>query len=550
MIEQGGEGMIENKAMNKEVITGNDFKRMIAGAYNEFSLQHERINELNVFPVPDGDTGTNMLRTLGAVARAVSEAKEEGIGSIAKRAADSAIMGARGNSGVILSQIFRGLGRGLAGKHEVHSAVLGKAFQYGVLYAYRSVSKPVEGTILTVAKGIAKGAYQAVRSDLPISDILEAAIKAGNVELKRTPELLPALKAAGVVDAGGQGLIVFLQGCLQGLGGEFSSPNIDFEMSYKAAKIMPQVEFEITRPYCTEFMVKNTKVTVAEVKRILDEMGDSVVIADGGEVLKVHIHTGHPGLILESAVGWGTLHDIKIDNMADQHRTTLVAEANSKPKVKTAIISVAAGDGLAGIMENLGAHITIAGGQSMNPAVEEFIDAVHSDVAEKYIILPNNSNIILAAVQVKKLLGDRVEVVSTVNTPQGLAALVAYDDTVGFAENVKKMTASIAEVKEASLTMAVRDSKVGEELVEEGSYIGVIGGKVQVYGTEMNHTLIDTVKAIVDDTSELVSLYYGGKIEEAEAQVVAKELTEAMPALEVEVYAGGQPNYYFLISVE
>lgn len=546
MLNNGGERM----TINKEVITGNDFKRMIAGAYNEFSLQHEKINQLNVFPVPDGDTGTNMLRTLGAVARAVAESQEEGIGSIAKRAADSAIMGARGNSGVILSQIFRGLGRGLAGKHEVTSAGLGKAFQYGVLYAYRAVSKPVEGTILTVAKGIAKGAYHAVRADLPISDILETAIEAGNVELKRTPELLPALKAAGVVDAGGQGLIVFLQGCLQGLGGDFASPSLDFEMSYKAAKIMPQVEFEIAHPYCTEFMVKNTKATVAEVKKVLTEMGDSVVIADGGEVLKVHIHTGHPGLVLECAVGWGTLHDIKIDNMADQHRSTLVSEVSNKEKVKTAIITVAAGDGLADIMKNLGAHMTILGGQSMNPAVEEFIDAVHRDIAEKYIILPNNSNIILAAAQVKKLLGDRVEIVPTVNTPQGLAALVAFDDAADIAENVQKMTDSIKTVKEASLTMAVRDSKVGEELVREGSYIGVIGGKVKVYGAEMNATLVDTVKAILDDTSELVSLYYGDEVTEDEAKEVAEMLEEALPELEVEVYAGGQPNYYFLISVE
>lgn len=546
MLNNGGERM----TINKEVITGNDFKRMIAGAYNEFSLQHEKINQLNVFPVPDGDTGTNMLRTLGAVARAVAESQEEGIGSIAKRAADSAIMGARGNSGVILSQIFRGLGRGLAGKHEVTSAGLGKAFQYGVLYAYRAVSKPVEGTILTVAKGIAKGAYHAVRADLPISDILETAIEAGNVELKRTPELLPALKSAGVVDAGGQGLIVFLQGCLQGLGGDFASPSLDFEMSYKAAKIMPRLEFEIAHPYCTEFMVKNTKATVAEVKKVLTEMGDSVVIADGGEVLKVHIHTGHPGLVLECAVGWGTLHDIKIDNMADQHRSTLVSEVSNKEKVKTAIITVAAGDGLADIMKNLGAHMTILGGQSMNPAVEEFIDAVHRDIAEKYIILPNNSNIILAAAQVKKLLGDRVEIVPTVNTPQGLAALVAFDDAADIAENVQKMTDSIKTVKEASLTMAVRDSKVGEELVKEGSYIGVIGGKVKVYGAEMNATLVDTVKAILDDTSELVSLYYGDEVTEDEAKEVAEMLEEALPELEVEVYAGGQPNYYFLISVE
>ncbi|WP_199883813.1 DAK2 domain-containing protein [Anaerosinus massiliensis] len=548
MRENGGEGMTKNK----EVITGNDFKRMIAGAYSEFNLEHEKINQLNVFPVPDGDTGTNMLRTLGAVARAVAEApQDEGIGSVARRAADSAIMGARGNSGVILSQIFRGIGRGLAGKHEVHSAGLGKAFQYGVLYAYRSVAKPVEGTILTVAKGIAKGAYHAVRADLSIADILEEAIKAGNVELARTPELLPALKAAGVVDAGGRGLIVFLQGCLQGLGGEFSSPELDFEMSYKAAKIMPTVDFEIARPYCTEFMVKNTKVTVEEIRRVLGELGDSLVVADGSDIVKVHIHTGHPGTVLECAVGWGgTLHDIKIDNMADQHRAILLPNASKKTKLKTAIIAVAAGDGLADMMKSLGADIVISGGQSMNPAVEEFIDAVHQDIAEKYIVLPNNSNIILAAAQVKKLLGDRVEIVSTTNTPQGLAALVAYDREADILKNVEEMNVAIKEVKEASLTMAVRDSFVEETLVKEGSYIGVIGGKVKVFGADMIKTLIDTVKAIAGDDSEIISLYYGEDLDETKAKKIAAAVETAFPEMEVQVYAGGQANYHFIMSVE
>lgn len=535
---------------NQEIITGNDFKRMIAGAYSAFLLEHENINQLNVFPVPDGDTGTNMLRTLGAVARTVAEASEEGIGSLAKRAADSAIMGARGNSGVILSQIFRGLGRGLAGKHQVCSAGLGKAFQYGVLYAYRAVAKPVEGTILTVAKGIAKGAHRAVRDNLPISDILETAIAAGNKELERTPELLPALKAAGVVDAGGRGLIVFLQGCLQGLGGQYAMADTSFEMRFKSERIMPQPAFEIARPYCTEFMVKNTLVNIKEIRTMLSIMGDSLVLADGGEVIKVHIHTGHPGAVLEQAVGWGTLHDIKIDNMADQHRNILIEEISTPVKADMAIISIAAGDGLARIMKELGAAITISGGQSMNPAVEEFIDAVHQDIAEKYIILPNNSNIVLAAAQVKKLLGDQVEIVPTMNTPQGLAALVAYDPALAFAENIKKMTAAIQPIKEASLTKAVRDSKIGDTLVKAGAYIGVIGGKVKVHGQAVAEVLVDTVNLLADQYSEMVTLYYGAEVTELEAKEYANYLMEALPDLSVEVYEGGQPHYYFVISVE
>lgn len=537
-------------AANREVITGNDFKRMIAGAYSAFLIEHEKINDLNVFPVPDGDTGTNMLRTLGAVASAVNDAKEEGIGSLAKRAADSAIMGARGNSGVILSQIFRGIGRGLAGKQEVNSTELGKAFQYGVLYAYRSVATPVEGTILTVAKGIAKGAYHAVRGDLAIADILEEAIKAGNKELARTPEILPALKAAGVVDAGGRGLIVFLQGCLEGLGGNFVPTDVTFEMRYKAERIMPEQEVEIARPYCTEFMIRNTKAAVNEVRKVLGEMGDSLVVAPGTELLKVHIHTGHPGLVLEKAVGWGTLHDIKIDNMADQHRSILVERSADQPMAKLAVISVAAGAGIEKMMRELGAKLIISGGQSMNPSVEEFMDALHSEVAEKYIILPNNRNVVLAAAQVKKLLGDKVDVIPAVNTPQGLAALVAYDAAATMSENVRQMTAAVRRVKEAGLTRAVRDSMVDDVLVREGSYIGVVEGKVKRHGDDMQEVLAETAKLIAGEDSELVTLYYGDGITIEEVNDCVEYLTGKLPNLEIEVYEGGQPHYAFIISAE
>lgn len=538
-------------AGNKEIITGNDFKCMIAGAYNAFSLEHENINRLNVFPVPDGDTGTNMLRTLGAVARAVAEASETSIGELSKKAATSAIMGARGNSGVILSQIFRGLARGLEGKDTVCSAGLGKAFQYGVLYAYRSVSKPVEGTILTVAKGIAKGAHHAVRADLPIMEILKEAVAGGNRELARTPDLLPALKAAGVVDAGGKGLIVFLEGCIAGLGGDLpTTPEVTFEKSFKAAAKMPAEDFEITRPYCTEFMVKDSTVKAVEARKVLMEMGDSLVVADGGEILKIHIHTDNPGKVLAQGISWGSLHDIKVDNMADQHRSLVIDEEAKDPELKVAVISVAAGEGLAEIMKGLGASIIISGGQSMNPSVEEFVDAVNSNIAEKYIILPNNSNIVLAAAQVKKMLGDRVEIVPTVNTPQGLSVLMAFDPSLDIMESVNHMTEAMQDVREAAITQAVRDSKVDGVLVEEGAYLGVIGGKVKLYGDNINKVIVDTVKKISDDECEVVSLYYGKDIRTEDAEAFAEMLEGTFPDLEVEIYAGGQPHYHLLISVE
>lgn len=529
---------------------------MIAGAYGAFMREHEYINSLNVFPVPDGDTGTNMLLTLGAVAQAVAEAPDEGIGSMSRRAADSAIMGARGNSGVILSQLLRGIARGLSGKDQATSAEVGKAFQYGVLYAYRAVSRPVEGTILTVAKGIAKGTHRAVREHAAFADILTEAIAAGREELKRTPELLPALKAAGVVDAGGQGLIVFLSGCLEGLEGRFSGPESDFGRTLTVPGMV--TEINISHPYCTEFIVKQFAAGLDEVKRQLEQMGDSLVLAAGEGILKVHIHTAHPGAVLESAITWGTLHDIKIDNMADQHRkiteiepqNAVKAEALPPARSDLAVISVVSGDGLVDIMRQMGAGIIVSGGQTMNPPVEEFVAAVHNGPAEKYIILPNNKNIVLAVAQAKKLLGDRVAVVPTVNVAQGLAALLAFDPTLTIEDNVDRMTEAQATVKSGSLTVAVRDSQVDGQTVPEGAYIGVIEGSVVVWADSLTGALTALAERLTDPETGIVSLYYGAELNASEAEELAGVLRERLNGIEVEVYFGGQPHYQFIISVE
>lgn len=532
-------------------ITGQDFKLMIAGAYQAFSRQHENINQLNVFPVPDGDTGTNMLKTLSAAARAIDGSQESEIGALSALAAKSALMGARGNSGVILSQIFRGLARGLDGKKEVCSAGLGKAFQYGVLYAYRAVARPVEGTILTVAKGIAKGAHHAVRSKLPITEILQAAIAAGNRELERTPELLPALKAAGVVDAGGKGLIVFLEGCLAGLGGQVKlEPPVAAQKRLAAESLSAAEAFEITRPYCTEFMVKHAQIGVNQARTKLQEMGDSLIVADGGDVLKVHVHTDNPGMVLSEAITWGSLHDIKIDHMADQHRSLFTEEPVGKPELELAVISVAAGGGLAGLMKQLGAAVTISGGQSMNPSVEEFVEAVKLNIAQRFIILPNNKNIVLAAAQVKKMFPDRIDVVPAVNAPQGLAALLAFKPEAPLEENLQRMLASIEKVREAAITQAVRDSKVDGLKVKEGEFLGIIGGKVRFHGQGLCEVLLKTAQAIAAADCEVISLYYGAEVKPAEAEQYADWLVKALPHLEAEVYDGGQPLYPLIISAE
>lgn len=534
---------------SKEMITDSDFRRMMVGAYHTFMREHEKINNLNVYPVPDGDTGTNMLLTLAAVEKAVSAAQVTGIGALAKRAADSAIMGARGNSGVILSQIFRGIARGLTGKTEASSSEVGKAFQYGVLYAYRAVSRPVEGTILTVAKGIAKGARRAVRDGHSFAAILEEAIGAGKKELARTPELLPVLKSAGVVDAGGQGLIVFLAGCREGLLGINSGPEADFDRTLNVPAIQEAEEVDISHPYCTEFIVKHCTQPVAEARKLLQTMGESLVIAEGEQLLKVHIHTARPGIVLESAITWGTLHDIKIDNMADQHHHRVITAA-AKSRTPLGVISVVSGDGLADMMYKLGADIVINGGQSMNPPVEDFIAAIHAGAAERYIILPNNKNIQLAAVQTKKLMGDRVEVVATANIPQGFSALTAFDPARDIAANLQVMTQRIETVKAGSLTKAVRDSRVDGRLVPAGHFIGLIGSQIIVDGVDPESVLISLAGQLIGEDSELISLYYGADINQEEAGHLADKLRDSHPQLEVELYEGGQPYYHFFISVE
>ena len=533
---------------SQEVLSGNDFKRMASGAYNAFLREHRYINSLNVFPVPDGDTGTNMLLTLGAVARALSEAPDTGIGPVTKWAADSAIMGARGNSGVILAQIFRGIARGLAGKEEANSSEIAKAFQYGVLYAYRAVSRPVEGTILTVAKGIAKGARRAVRDQMAFADILSKAIEAGEKELARTPELLPVLKTAGVVDAGGQGLIVFLRGCLEGLVGIYAAPESGFDADLTA--VIPTADMDMAHPYCTEFIVKHCSIGVEEARQHLAGKGDSLVVAEGPELLKVHIHTAHPGSVLESAVTWGTLHAIKIDNMADQHRHTMAVQNCEEGKNGVAVISVAPGEGIARIMRQLGAAIIIAGGQTMNPPVEDFVTAIHSGKADKYMILPNNKNIILAAQQVKKLVGDRVEFLPTVNVPQGLAALMAFAPDDDIKTNIARMQTRLADVKAGSVTVAVRDCVVENQAVKAGSYIGLIENEVVVGAAGLEEALVRTVKLLAGTGGDIATLYYGADMTESAAGALADKVAAALPEVQVELYYGGQPHYPFYISIE
>ena len=493
-----------------------------------------------------------MLLTIDAVSKAIFHAPENSIGFLSKQAADSALMGARGNSGVILSQLFRGIARGLAGKNDATTEEMAKAFRYGVLYAYRAVTKPMEGTILTVAKGIAKGAYIAVRSGAPFKEILLTAIHSGQLELARTPELLPVLKEAGVVDAGGQGLIVFLQGCLQGLeSGALETKTVEsqsrFEMLQSEAFGLDEGMNEPDCPYCTEFIVKHCTVNLKDAKGKLLTLGQSIVLAAENELLKVHIHTADPGAVLATAIQWGSLHDIKVDNMQDQHR---MLHQPPRKKSGIAVISVAAGKGIADMMTKIGAEAIISGGQTMNPPVEEFVTAVQTGNAEQYIILPNNKNIVLAAAQAKKLLGDKVAVLPTLTIPQGISALLGFDASRSLPENLSSMQERIRQVRSASVTNAVRDSILDGHSISEGSFIGLCENALIAEGHDLEAVLMETVRQLIESGSEIISLYYGEKVSKSTAKILAEVLAKKFPEMSVELYDGGQPNYQWIIGVE
>ncbi|MBQ0067682.1 MAG: DAK2 domain-containing protein [Phascolarctobacterium sp.] len=534
--------------MAKEIITGKEFRAMLLGAYHSFEKNFEVINNLNVFPVPDGDTGTNMLHTMTSVAKAISVMNDkQDIGEIGSQMAKAAIMGARGNSGVILSQLLRGIGKGVAGKKTVNTIGIGKAFQYGILYAYRSVANPVNGTILSVARAMAKGTYNIARTCNDLETVLQELIRCGETELAKTPEQLPALKAAGVVDAGGQGLICFFKGCLSGLKGEDCAV---IEVT-AAPKITSTAEepLDLECPYCTEFIVKGTHVTKETVQDALKDMGNSMIVAVVDDIVKVHIHSRKPGQVLLQAQEWGTLHDLKIENMIDQHNERLFVNTAAAPqkKGKVGVLTVAPGEGLAEMMHKMGAAGIISGGQSMNPSVEDFVNIINKGEYDEYIILPNNKNIILAAEQVRKLLGaGKVSYVGTTSVAQGLAALLHFDPERSAEENKAVMSRAAHEAVGGSVTVAVRDSVVSGIKVQKGDYLGLINEKIICTGGSIKDVL---AKMLKDKDYELISIYYGDALDKAAAQNLAQYI-ETLGDFEVECFAGGQPNYPLILAME
>ena len=530
------------------VIDGGSFKNMLIGAYQMFQKKYEILNQLNVFPVPDGDTGNNMLNTLTSMYSMIAEVSdEEPVGMIAEKAASGAIMGARGNSGVILSQIIHGLSRGLHGKKTASSGQMGKAFQYGILYAYRAVTRPVEGTILSVARGIAKGTREIIRTEDDFSKVLRMAIDEGKAALAMTPEQLPILKDANVVDAGGQGLVFFLMGCLKGLTGEVEDEKIEIKPVISRLEIKGE-SFSFEYPYCTEFIISPCKLKGKEVRQKLKAWGESMIVAEGDNLVKVHIHARRPGHVLDMAADWGKLHDIKCDNMIDQFNKNKQKQQKLEKK-PLGIIAVVSGDGWVDMYKKLGCDV-VSGGQSMNPSVQELSAGMENGQYEKYIILPNNKNIILAAQQLKKMKGEEVHIVPSTNPMEGLAAAMAFSADETIEKNLKMMELRMNEISTGMITNAVRDSVIGDTIIHENDFLGISKTAPIIPCSELRECVTSLLAELISEESEIVTIYYGEDLSEEACHKEVEHLEEIYPDIEFDVYDGGQPLYPIFLSVE
>lgn len=547
----------------------------LAGAAN-LEAKKEWINDLNVFPVPDGDTGTNMTLTIMSASKEVSNIETPDMESLAKAISSGSLRGARGNSGVILSQLLRGFTKVIREYDAIDSRVLSLAFEKAVETAYKAVMKPKEGTILTVARGMSEKMTELAPKISDIKKLLGLVIEYGDEVLNYTPELLPVLKQAGVVDSGGQGLMQLMKGAYDALMGKKvdysnviseSKPAAGKETT--AAKGIEDVNIEFG--YCTEFIVniekKYGEKEEAAFKAFLESIGNSIVIVSDDEIVKVHVHTNHPGLAFEEGLKYGSLSRMKVDNMREEHEERLIANAskvagdNKETEHKEAeeeivnekygFISVSAGDGLTEIFKCLGVNYVIEGGQTMNPSTEDMLNAIENVHADNIFILPNNSNIILAANQAQSIVEDKnVIVVPTKTVPQGISALLAYSEEATPEDNFNAMSEEIARVKSGSVTYAVRDTEVDDKVIRQGDIMGIGDKTILSVGQNISEVTKDLIDNLMDDDSELISIYYGNDIEEASAEELAKQIEEAYPDADVELNYGGQPIYYYIVSVE
>lgn len=553
-------------------------RMFLAGAKN-LDSKKDWINELNVFPVPDGDTGTNMTMTIMSAAKEVSSLTEPTMAELAKAISSGSLRGARGNSGVILSQLFRGFCKVIKEYDEIDVTILCEACQKAVETAYKAVMKPKEGTILTVAKGAAEKALELSDDTEDVVTFVEEVIKQAEYVLDQTPEMLPVLKQAGVVDSGGQGLVQVLKGAYDALIGK----EIDYTIEgaptgATPAKISAETEAEIKFGYCTEFIiVLNAPMSDNEehaYKAFLESIGDSIVVVADDEIVKTHVHTNDPGLALQKALTFGSLSKIKIDNMREEHQEKLIKDSqklaaqqkaeeeayeaaqadektNNMPAKEMGFVSVSIGEGMNEVFRGLGVDYLIEGGQTMNPSTEDMLNAIEHVNAKTVFILPNNKNIIMAANQAVDLVEDKqIIVIPTKTIPQGVTALVNYIPDHSAEENKEQMMAEIENVKTGQVTYAVRDTEIDGKTIKQNDFMGIGDKSILSVGTDLKATTLEMVDAMVDEESAIVSIYFGSDSDEDSANELAAAIEEKYPDVEVEVNDGGQPIYYYVISVE
>lgn len=553
-------------------------RMFLAGAKN-LDSKKDWINELNVFPVPDGDTGTNMTMTIMSAAKEVSSLTNPTMAELAKAISSGSLRGARGNSGVILSQLFRGFCKVIKEYDEIDVTILCEACQKAVETAYKAVMKPKEGTILTVAKGAAEKALELSDETEDVVTFVEEVIKQAEYVLDQTPEMLPVLKQAGVVDSGGQGLVQVLKGAYDALIGKEIDYTIEGAPTGAApAKISAETEAEIKLGYCTEFIiVLNAPMSDNEehaYKAFLESIGDSIVVVADDEIVKTHVHTNDPGLALQKALTFGSLSKIKIDNMREEHQEKLIKDSqklaaqqkaeeeayeaaqadektNNMPAKEMGFVSVSIGEGMNEVFRGLGVDYLIEGGQTMNPSTEDMLNAIEHVNAKTVFILPNNKNIIMAANQAVDLVEDKqIIVIPTKTIPQGITALVNYIPDHSAEENKEQMMAEIENVKTGQVTYAVRDTEIDGKTIKQNDFMGIGDKSILSVGTDLRATTLEMVDAMVDEDSAIVSIYFGSDSDEDSANELAAAIEEKYPDVEVEVNDGGQPIYYYVISVE
>lgn len=544
-------------------------KMFLAGAKN-LEAKKEWINELNVFPVPDGDTGTNMTLTIMSAAREVGSLENPTMESLAKAISSGSLRGARGNSGVILSQLFRGFTKEIKDVNEIDAVILANAMQRAVETAYKAVMKPKEGTILTVAKGAADKTSELVRTTSDLSVILEQVVKHADYVLSQTPEMLPVLKQAGVVDSGGQGLMQVLKGAYDAFLGKEIDLTIEGTGRQSLVKPSSTESFDIKFGYCTEFIIMVEKeynhTTEHEFKAYLESIGDSIVVVSDDDIVKVHVHTNDPGFAIQRALQYGSLTSIKIDNMREEHQEKIIKDAEKMaemqkaedqsatkdmPKKEVGFISVSVGEGLDEIFKGLGVDYIIEGGQTMNPSTEDMLNAIAKVNADHIFILPNNKNIILAAEQAKQLTEDKdIIVIPSKTIPQGITAIINFVQDKTPEENQSRMINEMNRVKTGQVTYAVRNTKIDDKEIKEGDIMGIGDHAILSVGSSIQDTTIKLIAELVDGDSELISIYYGNEIKKEDAEALAADLEEAYPDFDIELHAGGQPVYYYILSVE